>query len=379
MAIKNLKPVPALFPIPEGLSFLPVALLLYQKSSDEIWANPAFETEFGKIYPNRFPNVSGLGLIHQRPMSLSLFNQLGRHEGYVIECKDGLKVPIEIKVTQYAKELDEIFLILIEDVREKADLENQLIQKHIELQHAFQEVKTAQNAVIQSAKLASLGEMSTGIAHELNQPLQAILGFSQELEHSEALSDQGKEFLGDIVSGAKKMAEIIRSLRSFARQSGEDYVETSIADVIDEARRLMYHSLLQKGIEFDIKIDNSLPFILANPIQLEQVFVNFFSNARDAIESAKKSNGIISVNASVTNFGIEVSVRDDGCGMSREIQEKIFDPFFTTKEVGKGTGLGLSISYGILQKLKAEIEVISSANQGTEFKIRFPLGKANAA
>jgi C4-dicarboxylate-specific signal transduction histidine kinase len=375
---KKLKSVESTFLIPEGLYILPTAVLLFQKSSQTVWANPAFEREFGVAHTGRFANQPSLGLIRERPLSLAIFSMLGRHEGFVIDCLDGHRAPVELKVTQYGDASLECYMILVEDVTGKVELENQLIQKHLELQRAFEDVKEAQNAVIQSAKLASLGEMSSGIAHELNQPLQAILGFSQELEHLENLTPTGREFLGDIISGTKKMAEIIRSLRSFARQSGDECVETSVRDAVEEARRLMHHSLLQKGIEFEIE-SSDVPFILANPIQLEQVFVNLFSNARDAIESAHAGKGTIYVHYSCTDAFVEVCVKDDGCGMTKETQQKIFDPFFTTKEVGQGTGLGLSISYGILKKLNAEILVDSKINQGTEFKVRFPLRKANAS
>jgi C4-dicarboxylate-specific signal transduction histidine kinase len=375
---KKLKPVESTFLIPEGLYILPTAVLLFQKSSQIVWANPAFEREFGVAHTGRFSSQPNLGLIRERPLSLAIFAMLGRHEGFVIDCLDGHRAPIELKVTQYGDASLECYMILVEDVTGKVELENQLIQKHLELQRAFEDVKEAQNAVIQSAKLASLGEMSSGIAHELNQPLQAILGFSQELEHLENLTPTGREFLGDIISGTKKMAEIIRSLRSFARQSGDECVETSVRDAVEEARRLMHHSLLQKGIEFEIE-SSDVPFIFANPIQLEQVFVNLFSNARDAIESAHPGKGTIYVRYSCTDEFVVVTVKDDGCGMTTETQQKIFDPFFTTKEVGQGTGLGLSISYGILKKLSAEIVVDSKINQGTEFQVRFPLRKANAS
>lgn len=379
MAIKNLKPVENSFLVPDGLYILPTAVLLYQKSTGIIWANPTFEKEFGAAHLNRFKGHSSLALIRERPLSLEIFTMLGRHEGLAINNREGKKVPVELKVTQYGDASQEYYLILVEDVSGKIDLENQVIQKHLELQRAFKDVKQAQHALIQSAKLASLGEMSSGIAHELNQPLQAILGFSQELEHMETLSPTGQEFLGDIVSGAKKMAAIINSLRSFARQSGEDYIETSLVHAIEESRKLMYHSLLQKGIEFEMAIPNDVPEVYANPIQLEQVFVNLFSNARDAIESLHPGKGLIKVSLSVRPDYVEVAIKDDGCGMSEEIQEKIFDPFFTTKEVGKGTGLGLSISYGILQKLKVETKVQSKPKEGTEFTLKFPIRKAKTA
>jgi C4-dicarboxylate-specific signal transduction histidine kinase len=379
VAIKKLVPVEKAFLVPDGLYILPTAVILFQKSTGTLWANPAFEKEFGVVHANRFSDQPSLGLIRERPLSLPVFTMLGRHEGFIIENLEGKKTPVELKVTQYGDASHECYLVLVEDVSAKIDLENLLIQKHFELQKAFAEVKEAQNALVQSAKLASLGEMSSGIAHELNQPLQAIMGFSQELQHLEKLSPTGREFLDDIVSGAKKMAEIIRSLRSFARQSGDDFTETSLSHALSESCKLMHHSLLQKGIEFELSVPEDLPTLLANPIQLEQVFINFFSNARDAIESAHPGRGTICVNVTHSEEFIVVSIKDDGCGMREDVQQKIFDPFFTTKEVGKGTGLGLSISYGILKKLNAETTLHSELNRGTEFIIHFPIKKGQSS
>jgi len=377
VAIKKLKPVESPLVAPEGFEVLPTALLLFQKTTGMLWGNSAFEKAFGAVHAKRFSKERSLGLIRERPLSLQVFTMLGRHEGFAIENSEGKKTPVELKVTQYGDQAQECFLVLVEDVSEKVELENQLIQKHIELQNAFQEIKETQNALIQSAKLASLGEMSSGIAHELNQPLQAIIGFSQELEHVEPLSPTGKEFVGDIISGAKKMAAIIRSLRSFARQSGDEYVDTSLPDALHETLKLMHHTLMQGGIECDVEIQENLPLVYANPIQLEQVFVNLLSNAKDAIESAHVGRGLIRIRVQSKQDAIEVSIKDDGCGIPENVQQKIFDPFFTTKEVGKGTGLGLSISYGILQKLGADVKVFSNVGEGTEFIIRIPLQKTS--
>ena len=162
-----------------------------------------------------------------------------------------------------------------------------------ELQKAFDQQKQTQGALIQTAKLASLGEMATGIAHELNQPLQAIMGFSQEMLQLEKFSPTGKEFMEDIVSASRKMAEIIKSLRSFARQSGEEFSQTSVEHVIKESIRLMKYHLMQKGIDIDMQIDSNLPLVEANPIQFEQVLINLLSNARDAIEQVGVKRGKI--------------------------------------------------------------------------------------
>ena len=370
---KKLKVAQHTLMVPDGLYVLPTAILLYQKTTNTLWANPAFEKEFGTALLSRFENQSTLHLIRERPVTSEIFSMMGRHEGLILDNIQSQKVPVELKVTAYGDASEECFMILVEDVTAKQELEKQLIINHVELQKSFEQLKATQAALVQTAKLASLGELSSGIAHELNQPLQAIMGFSQELQYTENFSANGKEFIEDIVNASKKMAEIIRSLRSFAREAGEELSATSVGHAMKDAIKLMNHHFMQKGIQVEFKIDEELPFITANPIQLEQVFINLLSNARDAIEQTGKKDGKISVMVSKTKDSVHVKVQDNGCGMDEVTQRKVFDPFFTTKEVGKGTGLGMSISYGILKKIHAEIEVKSKAGEGTEFEVTLPI------
>lgn len=375
MGIKKLNLTPPALVIPEGIESLPVPAMIYHAPSGALWGNPSFEEAFGKVTAARFEKKRGVSLLHQRPVDLTLLASPGRHEGLALENPEGAKVPVELKVSPLKGAPEGTYLALLEDVRVKQGLEQQLIRNHVDLQHAYDELKRTQSALTQSAKLASLGELSSGIAHELNQPLQAIMGFSQELAEFEKLTPTGSEFVHDIIHASKKMAEIIKSLRSFAREADEEQTETSVEHAVREAAKLMGHSLTQKGVRLEIEVGSQIPLILANPIQLEQVFVNLMSNARDAIESAHPGTGQIRVSIRSEHAGVVVRVRDDGCGMNEEVRKRIFDPFFTTKEVGKGTGLGLSISYGILKKLGAKIEVQSDPGRGTEFEVTFrPLG-----
>ncbi len=375
MGTKKAKNPPNTFAIPTGFTELPLPLLIYGQDPIQIWANPAFQKVFGPVPEDRFRKKPRLGLVHERPVQESLFTSPGRHEGFALETPNGKKIPVEVRVSPLENDSGKTFLVIFEDVSPKQELESQLIENHLALSRAYEDLKRAQSALTQSAKLASLGELSSGIAHELNQPLQAIMGFSQELQESEKLSPTGTEFLADIVNASRKMAEIIKSLRSFAREAGDELTETSVVHAVREAAKLVQHSLLQKGIRLEIKTDSDLSLIFANPIQLEQVFVNLMSNAMDAIEQAHPGRGRIEVQISDSTEGTTVTFTDDGCGMSDEVKQKIFDPFFTTKAVGKGTGLGLSISYGILKKLGAEVAVFSTPGHGTRFELKFrPIG-----
>ncbi len=376
MPTKSKANAPKEFKIPDGLGDLPLPLLIYLPDSKEIHANRAFERLFGPVPPSRFSGRPAIALVHERPVHESVFSLPGRHEGFVVESVEGLKIPVELRISPLNAGGRSASLVLFEDVTAKLELERQLIENHVALTQAFADLKHTQSALTQAAKLASLGELSSGIAHELNQPLQAILGFSQELQQFEPLSPSGKEFLSDIIHASKKMAEIIKSLRSFAREAGDEVVDTSLEHAIREAAKLVNHSLLQRGISLEIRSGSHAPLVSANPIQLEQVFVNLLSNAMDAIEEAHAGKGTITVSISESADGVRVSVADDGCGMSEEVRQRIFDPFFTTKETGKGTGLGLSITHGILEKIGARVEVLSTPGHGTRFELTFrPAGR----
>jgi C4-dicarboxylate-specific signal transduction histidine kinase len=175
-----------------------------------------------------------------------------------------------------------------------------------------------------------------------------------------------------MVHAALKMRDIIKSLRTFARESGEAIEEVSIEVAVQEVLQIMRHTLLQSGVEVDCMVDVSLPLVHANAIQLEQVLMNLLSNSKDAIESSGKRYGKIIIEAKAIQDKIIISVSDNGCGMPEGVQKKIFDPFFTTKPVGKGTGLGLSISMGILNRWQAKTKVKSKVNEGTKIEIQFP-------
>jgi C4-dicarboxylate-specific signal transduction histidine kinase len=303
-----------------------------------------------------------LSLLKNRPVSLEIFSQKGRHDGYELKDASGRTHSVSVTVSEFAGTNIPCTLILIQDETVRIELENQVFEAH-------QELKRTQSALIQSAKLASLGELSTGIAHELNQPLQAIMGFSQELRVTEPLSKQGTEYLDDVIHASKKMVEIIKSLRSFARDAGSDYSPTSVVDCITESTQLLKHTLLQNMIELEVRVPPALPLVHGNSVQIEQVLVNLMANAKDAILAAKPSSGKITLLASASDDSVTISITDNGTGMSSSVLQKIFDPFFTTKPTGSGTGLGLSLSHGLISKMGGTISVESSPGKGSTFTV----------
>jgi C4-dicarboxylate-specific signal transduction histidine kinase len=242
----------------------------------------------------------------------------------------------------------------------------------------------AEAQLIQASKMATLGEMSAGVAHELNQPLNAIrIGsdlLKKMVERGETLEpDLTGKVSREIGAQVLRAAGIINHLREFGRKSEPDEVEkVNINKPITEVFTVLGQQLKLKQIKVNLDLDENLPAVYGVSNRLEQVFINLVMNARDAIEemlekgSKKEREGLLSIRTYEEKGMVVAVVRDNGIGMPERIKEKIFEPFFTTKEVGRGTGLGLSISYGIVKDYEGTIEVESMPGSGTIFKITFP-------
>jgi C4-dicarboxylate-specific signal transduction histidine kinase len=232
-----------------------------------------------------------------------------------------------------------------------------------------------QDTLVQAGKMAALGELAFGIAHELNQPLMGIRGYAQELQVMVKSSNgaHAEEFLGEIVSCVDKMSGIISYLRTHVRKSGENFEMTGVHRALEEAMKMLSRQFVSRGIVVHRELDPALPDVYANPLQLEQVFINLATNARDAIEAGGRGSGNVWISTRLRDGFVEVLFKDDGCGMNDRTKGKAFNPFFTTKDVGKGMGMGLSLSYGVISKLHGSIVVESEMGKGTAFTIRLPL------
>jgi len=276
---------------------------------------------------------------------------------------------------------------ILHDMGVKKSMERDLLAKHMELKNAYQEMerahmelKSAQEALVQAGKLAALGELAAGVAHELNQPLTGLMGFSQELEMilKEKFPDPtALDFAQEVTKNAVRMKKIIQQLREFTRKSMEDFEDVEVQGVISDSLVLLEQQFRSRGIEVSISAEENLPKIYCNPFQLEQVFINLATNARDAIEATGRGSGKIEIevrrkSGDAKRF-LEVGFRDDGIGMESETKSKAFEPFYTTKEVGKGTGLGLSVSYGILSKIHGSMMIESAPGKGASFLLTLPV------
>lgn len=318
---------------------------------------------------------------HSRALNSEFFKNAGTYEDVAVLRKDGYLKIVDLSVRHIQNGSESLVMALFRDVTEKKKMERELITKHQELQGAFSQLerKTAemqamQETLVQAGKMAALGELTTGIAHELNQPLQAIRGYAQEIQHVlKGRETQVEDSLKEVVSAVDKMAAIIDYLRTYLRKSTEKHEWTDVHTQIEESLKMVGKQFSIRGIQVVKKFDTTLPQVWANPLQIEQVLINLATNARDAIEATKRGSGTIEIQTTRNDKFVEIIFKDDGCGMSERTQAKAFNPFFTTKEVGKGMGLGLSLSYGMIAKLQGSIVLESELGKGTTFRIRIPI------
>jgi PAS domain S-box-containing protein len=226
-------------------------------------------------------------------------------------------------------------------------------------------------------KLASLGEIATGIAHEINQPLSYIKIILQS-----TLSDVSKDQLDteeltedfqESIRQVGKISNIISHLRTFGRSDVTSFGPVSLSAVVHDTLILMRERLRVKNISMDINLNDNFPMLYGNHIKLEQVFLNLIQNSMDALE--EQGSGEISLSAEIENKQALISFSDTGEGVDSEFREKIFEPFFTTKEAEKGTGIGLSIVYGIIYEHQGTISIETQEEKGANFKIKLPVFK----
>lgn len=274
--------------------------------------------------------------------------------------KDGSTLFVTIRISPSEYHDRKVFIISCSNITHRLETEQQLIQ---------------------ASKLTTLGEMATGVAHELNQPLSVIKTAStfimKKTNKKETINDDILlTLLNKIDSNVDRASKIINHMRQFSRKSTMEIEKIKVNDVLDRAFQIFNQQLKIRGIDVVNETDNDLPVITADSNCLEQVFINLILNARDAIEEKwgnKPGDKKIIFKTHSDGEHVIVEISDTGGGIPEEIADKIFEPFFTTKEVGKGTGLGLSISYGIIKDCGGKIFAESTGGNGAAFTIKFPI------
>jgi len=230
--------------------------------------------------------------------------------------------------------------------------------------------------LIQAEKLSSLGEILSGVAHELNNPLTGVIGYC-ELIYETTKDEELKTQLGKINNAAMRCKKIIENLLSFARQHKIEKQFCNINEIIKHTVELKSYQLTVDNIEVEMDLGDKMPYTMIDPYMIQQVFLNIINNAHHAILENKR-NGKITVMSKHSNGIMKVSFSDTGIGIPEANLKKIFEPFYTTRDIGKGTGLGLSVSYGIIKEHGGEIYAISRPEEGSTFFIELPVVEQKA-
>ena len=243
-------------------------------------------------------------------------------------------------------------LILLDDISQRVRLEEQLVQ---------------------TEKLTSLGLLAAGVAHEVNTPLAVISNYIQMLARQLPADDPRHQIIDKVVKQTFRASEIVNNLLNFSRTGAAEFTSVNLNAVVEETLSLVTHPFKTARVNVLKTMQAELPPVLGSANRLQQVFLNLFMNARDAMPSG----GMLEIRTACNNGYVEVEITDTGTGIPRENLHRIFDPFFTTKSTGRGTGLGLSVSYGIIKEHAGKIDVRSTPGKGTSFRLEFPVvGKA---
>jgi two-component system, NtrC family, sensor kinase len=222
----------------------------------------------------------------------------------------------------------------------------------------------------QVERMAFVGELTAGIAHELNEPLGRILGFAQLIKKSGSLNEQQEQDIERILKASLYTREIIKKLMIFSRQMPQQITKVNLNETISNILYFMDSKYYSGSVKIQKKLHPNLPLIYADAVQMSQVLVNLLTNAIHAMPAG----GEMIISTNLKKGFVSLSVKDNGAGMTAEVKDKIFEPFYTTKPVGQGTGLGLSVVQGIVTAHHGKINVSTSPGKGSKFEVLIPLG-----
>jgi signal transduction histidine kinase len=237
-------------------------------------------------------------------------------------------------------------------------------------QRTIEELRKAQKQILQSEKLATIGQMAAGIAHELNTPLTYIMG-NLELLQSQSLGDQQQDMLSSIARGAERIKSLAQSLLAFSRPSQEELVPLAPNDIIERSLELCHYQILKSGVRLEKRLDGPLPKVMGVSNQLEMALINLVVNAIQAMNGG----GALRVSSATKGDDVEIAVSDTGAGIPDEIRASIFEPFVTTKPEGKGTGLGLSTVLMVVERHHGRVDFSTKLGDGTTFRILLPAAR----
>lgn len=268
--------------------------------------------------------------------------------------KSGREFPIEASLSRCRINGKSVVTAIIFDITERQHMQQQLHQ---------------------SAKLAAVGELVSGVTHEINNPLAIVLGYSEMMLQDEGLNEESRKSVESIHHEAERAKKVIQGLLSFARKHNPEKERINVNEVLENTLSLVNYELNKNGVSVVKELDPELPEIVADPNQLQQVFMNLIINAQHAMEESPGDKALTissRINDGKNGF-VQIAFEDKGPGIPTEILPKIFDPFYTSKPKGKGTGLGLSVSFGIINEHSGEIYAENAKDSGARFIIDLPL------
>jgi two-component system NtrC family sensor kinase len=309
-----------------------------------------------------FLGISFLGVLIALVISYFLARDVTKSIGYLVQASKNLAKGdfgqrIEIKANNEMGELGKTFNLMIDAIKVRDD----------------QLKKRAQEEIMKAERLAMIGRLASGVAHEINNPLGGILLFSCLVLEDPDIQGVSKENVEKIVKEATRCKKIVKGLLDFARQTKPETKPANLNEVLETTLSLIGKQSIFQNIKMEKILHPDLPFIDVDVAQIQQVFINIIMNAAEAMEG--KGTLTIATRQSADANYVEMEFADTGCGIKPENMSKLFEPFFTTKEVGHGTGLGLAISYGIIEKHRGRLDVKSESGKGAIFTVCMPINR----
>lgn len=334
-------------------------IILFNPAAEKIFGRTADEminSEFSSLFPAEQKDAlrlelgkgSGVSALRGSTAELTALN------------KHGEEFPIDVSFSTCRVDGRPITTAIIFDITERKSLQEQLLQ---------------------SAKLAAIGELISGVTHEVNNPLAVVIGYSEMLLSESEMNAEAKEAVKSIHGEAERAKKVIQNLLSFARKHSPQKEVIQVNDILEKTLGLTDYEMRKNGVKIMRDLDPDLPETVGDPNQLQQVFLNIIINAQHAMTDMPDERRIIvrtrvkdkpGVSSAGTSSVIEIAFEDNGPGIPENVAKKIFDPFYTTKPKGKGTGLGLSVSFGIIRDHGGTIQVKPNEERGVTFFIEIP-------
>ena len=326
-----------------------------------------FDKDFRLLRTNRaYEEVCGLP--YDKIIGKPYHTIFPKMEGPFAMCKEGLESRV-IQEEVFLPDLDKIFMVEYYPV---TDIEGRPLY-YVHVMEDITEAKMAQRMLAQSAKLASLGELAANIAHEINNPMTAVMGYTSIILEDMREGDMRYEALKTIERESLRVREIVRNLLDFARRDTLQKVESDIGEVVEDTISLVIHMADLANIQIERNYKENLPKVIVDTNQMKQVFINLINNACHAMQGGGKLIITTDMNSKRDDGDyILITFKDTGYGIPQQALEKIFEPFYTTKGE-KGTGLGLSVSYGVVKDHRGDIIVKSKEGEGSEFTVMLPV------